>query len=186
MNSEIFEKFYGLDIDHSYVGLERSNHSGYFCDPVGGKTFAGLGVDGVHFCFIDGFGEMVFSVNPMGITEHLVNPLAYNFTDFLRLVLACKNASPIEEICWETKEQFADFMKNGSKLPDEDPRTAEICAKIDAEAERVLGIIQSELKLEPMPDPYEYVRNIQSAFDYSKIEFTDEYYEISGLERPKK
>lgn len=185
MNTEIFEKFYGLDIDHGYVGLEKSSHSGYFCDPIGGRTFAGLGVDGVHFCFIDGFGETVFSVDPMGV-DPLVNPLAYNFTDFLRLVLACKNASTVEQIYWMSKEQFTEFLANGGKIPDEDPKMAEISARIDAEAEKVLGIIQAELRLEPMPDPYEYVRDIQSAFDYSKIEFTNEYYECKGLEKPKR
>ncbi len=48
----------------------------------------------------------------------------------------------------------------------------------------VLEKIQSELKIEPMKDPFEYVRKIQAEFDYSKIRFTEEYYDVLGLEVP--
>ena len=50
----------------------------------------------------------------------------------------------------------------------------------------VLDKIQSELKIEPMEEPFEYVRKIQAEFDYSKIRFTEEYYDVLGLEVPEK
>ena len=77
MEMTVFERYGRLNIDASYIGLEKSNASRYCCEPIGGKTFAALGVDGVHFCFIDGFGEMVFSVNPYAYKNQDVNPLAY-------------------------------------------------------------------------------------------------------------
>ena len=36
-----------------------------------------------------------------------------------------------------------------------------------------------------MKNPFEYVKKIQSDFDYSKISFTEEYYDVLGLEFPE-
>lgn len=35
-----------------------------------------------------------------------------------------------------------------------------------------------------MENPYEYVKNIQKDFDDSKIKYSDEYYDIKGIEKP--
>lgn len=34
-----------------------------------------------------------------------------------------------------------------------------------------------------MSDPYDYVKRLQSEFDDSRIEFSDEYYDVLGIER---
>ena len=45
--------------------------------------------------------------------------------------------------------------------------------------------ITEKLKLEPIAAPYQYVKELQAQFDDSKIKFTDEYYDVLGLELPK-
>lgn len=173
METAVFKQFCQLNDDVPYLGLDKSDYSGYSCDPIGVKTFADLGVDGVHFGFIDGFGEMVFAVSPMGIVGKQVNPLAYSFKDFLGLVLACKNSSPLEQIYWMTKEQFDDLLIEDMKNVFEAQETS-------------LSIIRSKLGIEPIYNPYNYVREIQTSFDYSQLKFSDEYYEQTGFDKPNK
>lgn len=173
MSSAIFERFCRIASKIPCVGLDVSDCSDYFCDPIGIRTFANLGVDGVHFGFIDGFDEMVFAVSPEGLTGKEVNPLAYTFEDFLGLVLACGNSSPVEQIYWMTKDQFDDLLNEDMKYVNETQKTS-------------LSFIQFELGVEPIDKPYNYVREVQTSFDYSQIKFPDEYYELTGIDKPNK
>lgn len=63
-----YEKFLRSGMDLAAVGIEccRENTQ-YFCTPKGASVFGWAGTDGIHFCFIRGFGGMVFSVNPMNL-----------------------------------------------------------------------------------------------------------------------
>ncbi len=175
MKATLFERYEQLNINTSLIGLEKTNSSGYFCDPIGARIFAGLGVDGVHFCFIDGFKEMVFSIDPFAYDNQSVNPLAYTFEDFLGLVLSCKNSNLPELIYNLSREEFDNQLKKALNDPFEKEET-----------EAVLAIIQAELKITPIVEPYDYVRKVQASFDYSKIKFSDEYYELTGLDKPDK
>ena len=53
-----YEAYKNKEFDLSAFGL---NHCGgdyrYFCTPVGADVFASPGVDGIHYCMIEGFGE---------------------------------------------------------------------------------------------------------------------------------
>lgn len=44
--------------------------------------------------------------------------------------------------------------------------------------------LQSELGLRPMENPFEYVKAVQKDFDGSKIQYSDEYFEVTGIENP--
>ena len=171
-NMILLEKFKNLDMDKSLIGLEKGDsEGGYFCTPIGTKVI-GWECEGIHYCFIEGFGEMVFAVNPETAEEHYVRPLAKNFNDFLSLVLACKGTTAAEQISGWNKKQFEEFLAN------EDPDFA-------AKRQVVLDKIQNELGITPIGNPFEYVKAIQSEFDYSKIRFTEEYYDVLGLELPE-
>ena len=64
--NRILKKFLQRGVDLSPVGVElREDNTNYFCTPKGASVFGWAGIDGIHFCFIRGFGEMVFSVSPM-------------------------------------------------------------------------------------------------------------------------
>ena len=55
-----FQKFLQSKIDLSSVGVEfREDNAPYFCTHKGASIFGWAGVDGIHFCFIRGFGSMV-------------------------------------------------------------------------------------------------------------------------------
>ena len=42
--------------------------------------------------------------------------------------------------------------------------------------------LQYELGLLPADNPFEYVKAIQKDFDGSKIQYSNEYYEVTGME----
>lgn len=53
----LYEKYKKLDIDFSQLSLEPGDTSGgYFCTPKGAEVIGWAGVDGIHCCFVKGFG----------------------------------------------------------------------------------------------------------------------------------
>lgn len=47
---------------------------------------------------------------------------------------------------------------------------------------KVLSVLAHELNLTSMEHPFEYVKTLQNGFDRSKIEYSDGYYNILGIE----
>ena len=109
--NRIVKKFLQLCVDLSPLGVElREYNTNYFCTPKGASVFGWAGIDGIHFCFIRGFGEMVFSVSPMNTSPDYVHPVAENFTDFLRLILACGDVAAVEQAWMWNEAQFEAFL----------------------------------------------------------------------------
>lgn len=166
----MYEKFCQLDIDSSWIGLEKRDMCvEYFCTPLNATVIGGENC--IHYCFIRGYREMVFAVNPETCVDKHVYPLAMNFKDFLRLILACGSTTAVEQIVGWSKEQFEGFLHSDGNA-------------MFPEQKVVLEKIQSDLKLTPMENPYEYVKEVQALHDDSKIKFSNEYYDTLGLERP--
>lgn len=169
---ELYEKYKSLKIDGSYIGLERGEEIGdYFCTPIGAKV---IGWDnGMHYCFIDGFDEMVFCVNPDTCCDYYVYPLAKNFYDFLSLIVTTKNVNTMQQIIWWNKADYDNFMR--------DPNTIEWAENLETVA--IITQIQTKLGVQPMENPFEYIKKVQKGFPYDEIQFTNEYYDTLGLER---
>ena len=134
----------------------------YFCTPRGARMIGWAGVDGIHFCFIRGFGEMVFAVSPMNPPPHYVHPLSRDFADFLRLLLACGGSAALEQ-AWQWEEgQFAAYLA-------ENPPTQAQKA--------VLEQISKQTGLTPMEEPWQYLHELQGAFDERKLKYTEAFYD---------
>ena len=160
---EAFAKFLKKNIDLSPVGVDMTScPAAYFCTPKGASIIGCAGVDGIHYCFVRSFGETVFAVSPMNTAPDHVHPLAKSFEDFLRLLLACKDAAVLEQAWMWDKAQFETFLK-------ENPATEE--------QKKTLSDIAGKMKLTPMEQPWEYIKALQSSFDYSKIRYTEDYYD---------
>ncbi len=158
----VYEKFRETGADCSCFGLEESDGDcGYFCTPRGFRPLFATGVDGICFGFIRGFGEMVFSLSPMNLPGDYVHPVARSFGDFLRLLLTC-GADAAEQAHGWNKEEFEAFLQ------EQDEPEPERAAAMEAVA-RGLGI-------EPMERPFEYIKELQAEFDYSRIKFKKREY----------
>lgn len=166
----MYEKYCQLDINGRWIGLEKSDMCvEYFCTPIDATVIGWE--NSIHYCFIKGYRDMVFAVNPETCVDKYVYPLAANFKEFLRLILACGSTTAVEQIIGWSKEQFEDFLHSDDN-------------KVFPEQAEVLKIVAEELKLQPMEEPYEYVKAVQEVFGDGKIKYSNEYYDVLGLERP--
>ena len=163
-----YEAYKNGEIDLSAFGLDRcgSDYT-YFCTPAGADVFAAPGVDGIHYSLIKGFGEMVFAISPMNCPGEYVHPVARNFDDFLALLMMCDGNAAIEQ-CWQwTQDQFDAFMDEQGYCP---------------EAKQATTHLMELTGLEPMEQPYKYIRSLQKSFNYKSIPFSEEYYETVPAE----
>ena len=133
----LYQKFKELNINHSAIGLEQNeNCETYYCTPKGAEILGWAGVDGIHYCTIPVFGEMIFAVSPMNFGD-CVHPIARNFEDLLRMLLYCADIAPLEQCYAWDEEQFKAFLLDYSATE---------------EQQTVLDVIQKEFHLEPMED----------------------------------
>lgn len=165
----LFERYSELAIDGSLICLERAKHtSPCFCYPVHARA---IGFEGsILYCFIEPYGDMVFACNPDTCADIFVYPLANSFADFMRLILACGSANPVEQIVWMDRDTFTRHLREEEAIRTEEQKA-------------VLCYIEKELGLSPMAEPYDYVKDLQSRFDYSGIVYSDEYYDVLGIEK---
>ena len=145
-------QFLKAQIDLEPLGLIMDGpFEAYFCTPKGARIFARSGVDGIHFCFVRGFGETVFAVSPMNGRENCVHPVAKSFRDFLRLLLALHDAAAIEQAWQWNAAQLEEFEQ---KHPSSDEQLA------------ALDKLVFTFHLRPMAEPWKYIHTVQSGFDY--------------------
>ena len=117
---------------------------------------------------------MVFCVNPETCCDYYVYPLARTYDDFLSLILSTKNANTIQQIILWDRSEYERFLH--------DPNTVKWAEH--PETVSVLEQIKTKLGVRPMEDPFEYVKEVQKEFPYDKIQFTNDYYDTLGLDRP--
>lgn len=163
-----FSEFKKLKIDTTKIGwqLPSKYDTAYFCTPKGAKMIGCAGVDGIHYCTIRRFGEMIFAVSPMNPPGHYVHPIAKNMEDLLRLLLACLDMNLLEQVWAWDEEQLNNQIQEVQKSEYFDPTS--------------LHAIREKCGLEPMEKPYEYLYCLQQSFDYGSIPFTTDYYDIVG------
>lgn len=172
INNDMLNHFLAFPFSKDAIGLgENDVDVRYFCTPVSAEVIGWIGVDGIHFCLIPSISlDMVFAVSPMPCGEHYVEPIARSFKEFLSLVLFCKDASPLEQICWIGEEQFTELLK----FEEENCSSAKDIA---------LNILRTEFGVETQSNAYQYVKSLQDNFDYSIIPFSEEYYDALGIEK---
>lgn len=164
-----YEKFLRTGIDLAPLGVERGEGELYFCTPRGASMIGWEGTDGIHYCFVRGYGGTVFAVSPMNTAPDYVHAVAQDFADFLRLLLACGHGAAIEQ-CWRwSRGQFDAYLA-------ENPPTDAALAVMDE--------IRERLGLKPMEDAWGYIHALQDGFDYGKIKYEDPEC-IASLSEPE-
>ena len=160
----LYQQFKKLNIDHSAIGLEQCDtYAPYFCTPKGAKVIGCAGVDGIHYCFVKGFDEMVFAVSPENLPGEYVHPIARSFEDMLSLLLACGSMDAIEQTHMWDETTFDGYVKENQ------PGEAQAA---------VMAAIREQLSIEPMEHPFAYIKELQADFDYSQLKFSTEYYKF--------
>jgi len=174
-------RFRALDIDFDSIGLLQggADNFAYFCTPTDAEYVGRIGCDGVHFILLPG-DERVFCVDPaMGKEGKFVLPVGSDFREFLSFVLYCGDANPLSQIWWMTEERFRGFAEEDAAA-----RARGDMADFFAAKDKALEIIAKEFSLTPV-EPFKKVKALQAAFDPSGLNWSDEYYDVLGLENPR-
>jgi hypothetical protein len=166
----LFEKYKSLSVNGELICLgQQDTIVPYFCYPINATP---IGFEGcIMYCFIDGCKDMVYASNPESCADQNVYPLAANFEDFMRLILACGSTNPVEQIVWMDNERFEKQLQEENAIQTEQQK-------------ELLDLLAHELNLTPMEHPFAYVKELQANFDNSNIKYSNEYYDTLGLARP--
>ena len=157
------------DLDLSVLGLHRgSEEGGYFCTPLGARVIGWAGVDGIHYCTIEGQGETIFAISPMNFGDY-IHPIAESFEVLLLMLLTCHSMDAMEQCYAWAEDQYTAFLIDY-------PATTEIQEKQNQ--------IREIFKLDPMEDVFGYIKQLQDNYDMSGIRFSEEYYDTLGIEPP--
>lgn len=181
MTRDDLKRFRELDIDFDSIGLLQSGADdfAYFCTPVDAEFVGRIGCDGVHFILLPE-DERVFCVDPsMGERGTYVLPVAGDFREFLSFILFCQDANPLSQIYWLTRKQYKELAAE-----DAEARDNEYQAKFFEEKDKALAAIVKEFDLIPV-DPFKKVKAMQAKFDPAVLNFSEEYYDVLGYERPE-
>ncbi len=156
------KSFKKTKIDLSQLGFDMNgDFELYYCTPKNAQIIASSGVDGIHFCTIPQFGEIIFTVSPMNFGD-CVHPIARNFEDLLRLLLHCGDIAALEQcFAWDEEQYIAFLMDN----------------PITEKQQAVLDEIKNKCGLEPIVDSFSYVKELQAEFDLSQIPYTEDYFD---------
>lgn len=182
MTRDDLARFRALDIDFDSIGLLQggADDFAYFCTPLGAEFVGRIGSDGVHFILLPG-DERVFCVDPsMGEEDKYVLPVGRDFREFLSFVLFCGDANPISQIWWLPEERFPEFAAEDAAARAQGGM-ADYFARKDAACAAIAGAFG----IAPV-EPYQKVKDLQAEFDPSGLEWSDEYYDVLGLENPRR
>ncbi len=156
------KSFKKTKIDLSLLGFDmNSDFELYYCTPKKAQILASSGVDGIHYCTIPQFGEIIFAVSPMNFGD-CVHPIARCFEDLLCLLLHCGDIAALEQCYAWDEEQYKAFL---------------IDNPVTEKQQAVLDEIKSKCYLEPICDSFSYVKELQAEFDLSQIPYTEDYYD---------
>jgi len=153
-----YYKFLRGKVDLSPIGFtQRETNIPYFCTPKDARIIGWSGVDGIHYCAIKGFGEMIFVVNPTDFGAKYVYPIAHNLKTFISILAYYGDvlfANPLSSL---DKTNIEDLYYRNDKIIEE---------------------LSKYIRLSIIDDPFNYVKNLQDNFDYDKITFTQDFYDL--------
>lgn len=158
-----YQKFKRLKIDFSAIEFEQADNTDcHFCTPIGARIIGRADVDGIHYCFVRGQGEMLFAINPSNEVGRNAYPIANTFEEFLSLLLSCGSMAAIEQAHWWDEEQFEEFVAENQPTPAQ---------------QAVFDVLRDKLGITPMEEPFQYLNRLQERYNYGMLHFPKEYYE---------
>ena len=178
---EDVKTFFGLPLDFSMLELEPETGADpvrYFCTPENAEII-GWGSCGTHFVLLPG-DEAVYCVEPELAEEGtFVLPVGADFREFLSHLLYCKCTSPLAQIFMLDATRFRKLLE------DNDANTWPGCEEDFKSRDASLDLLAETFHIRSR-DPFQWVKELQTGFDPSVLNFSDAYYDTLGLEKPKR
>ena len=178
---EDVKTFFGLPLDFSMLVLEPETGADpvrYFCTPENAEII-GWGSCGTHFVLLPG-DEAVYCVEPELAEEGtFVLPVGADFREFVSHLLYCKCTSPLAQIFMLDATRFRKLLE------DNDANTWPGCEEDFKSRDASLDLLAETFHIRSR-DPFQRVKELQTGFDPSVLNFSDAYYDTLGLEKPKR
>ncbi len=178
---EDVKTFFGLPLDFSMLELEPETGADpvrYFCTPENAEII-GWGSCGTHFVLLPG-DEAVYCVEPeMAEEGTFVLPVGADFREFVSHLLYCKCTSPLAQIFMLDATRFRKLLE------DNDANTWPGCEEDFKSRDASLDLLAETFHIRSR-DPFQRVKELQTGFDPSVLNFSDAYYDTLGLEKPKR
>ena len=150
----------------------------YFCTPENAEII-GWGSCGTHFVLLPG-DEAVYCVEPeMAEEGTFVLPVGADFREFLSHLFYCKCTSPLAQIFMLDATRFRKLLE------DNDANTWPGCEEDFKSRDASLDLLAETFHIRSR-DPFQRVKELQTGFDPSVLNFSDAYYDTLGLEKPKR
>lgn len=178
---EDVKTFFGLPLDFSMLELEPETGADpvrYFCTPENAEII-GWGSCGTHFVLLPG-DEAVYCVEPELAEEGtFVLPVGADFREFVSHLLYCKCTSPLAQIFMLDATRFRKLLE------DNDANTWPGCEEDFKSRDASLDLLAETFHIRSR-DPFQRVKELQTGFDPSVLNFSDAYYDTLGFEKPKR
>lgn len=178
---EDVKTFFGLPLDFSMLELEPETGADpvrHFCTPENAEII-GWGSCGTHFVLLPG-DEAVYCVEPELAEEGtFVLPVGADFREFVSHLLYCKCTSPLAQIFMLDATRFRKLLE------DNDANTWPGCEEDFKSRDASLDLLAETFHIRSR-DPFQRVKELQTGFDPSVLNFSDAYYDTLGLEKPKR
>lgn len=178
---EDVKTFFGLPLDFSMLELEPETGADpvrYFCTPENAEII-GWGSCGTHFVLLPG-DEAVYCVEPeMAEEGTFVLPVGADFREFLSHLLYCKCTSPLAQIFMLDATRFRKLLEDNAA------NTWPGCEEDFKSRDASLDLLAETFHIRSR-DPFQRVKELQTGFDPSVLNFSDAYYDTLGLEKPKR
>lgn len=178
---EDVKTFFGLPLDFSMLELEPETGADpvrYFCTPENAEII-GWGSCGTHFVLLPG-DEAVYCVEPELAEEGtFVLPVGADFREFLSHLLYCKCTSPLAQIFMLDATRFRKLLEDNAA------NTWPGCEEDFKSRDASLDLLAETFHIRSR-DPFQRVKELQTGFDPSVLNFSDAYYDTLGLEKPKR
>ena len=178
---EDVKTFFGLPLDFSMLELEPETDADlvrYFCTPENAEII-GWGSCGTHFVLLPG-DEAVYCVEPELAEEGtFVLPVGADFREFVSHLLYCKCTSPLAQIFMLDATRFRKLLEDNAA------NTWLGCEEDFKSRDASLDLLAETFHIRSR-DPFQRVKELQTGFDPSVLNFSDAYYDTLGLEKPKR
>ncbi|MBQ9761591.1 MAG: hypothetical protein IJV82_00755 [Oscillospiraceae bacterium] len=159
-----YRKFRYSCLDISPLGLITGpEESGSVYTPAGARIVAWALDSEVHFCQVEGFGGMVFAVDPSATPGDCVRPVAKSLEDFIGLLVVSKDAALILGAHTWSRSLFQQRMDS--------------IVINDHKTRSVMRAIENTYHPPKIADPYGYIVDIQQSFDYASLPLRPDYFE---------
>lgn len=151
--SKLYQQFRQSSLDLSPLGLRTGPE---FSDspytPTGGRIVAWMEHSQVHFCQVEGFGSTIYAVEPEA--EKPIHPVAEDLSQFIRLLICCKNVSLLLNAHRWSKIRFDEQVEQ---------------VLLSAKTKAVLRALENTYAPAPVSDAYTLITSLQRDFDHNAL-----------------